>query len=335
MSNSTYLKALDIISRHRVAAMSENDRRTAEINEKIPAIEEINIMLSQTNIEILKIMAKGENVKENMKQLERKNLEAQGMIKQLLVENGYPENYLEIQYRCKKCKDTGLDGIYKCSCLDRLAGKLAVEELNEISPLKLCSFDSFSLEYYRGVSTSNDQDCYSTMEGNLEYCMRYTENFSKHSNSLFISGRTGLGKTHISLAIAERLLSENWNVVYGSAINLMNRIEDEHFGRAKGETLSVLLEADLLIIDDLGTEYDKQFCISTLYDIINTRLNRNIPTIISTNLNFQEMERRYEARIVSRILSNYTYLKFTGNDVRQKKRLQTFKNIDEISDNDF
>lgn len=331
-SNSTYLKALDIINRHRVSAIAENDKRIAEINEKIPAIDEINVMLARTNIEILKVINNGKDVQENMRMLEKKSLEAQKMIKDLLVENGYPEDYLEIKYSCSKCKDTGLNRIHKCECLDRLAGKLAVQELNEISPLKLCSFDTFSLDYYKGVHTSSDPNCYSTMEGNLRYCIRYADKFSKHSESLFISGRTGLGKTHLSLSIAEKLLSDNWNVVYGSAINLMNKIEDEHFGRAKGETLNTILSADLLILDDLGTEYEKQFCISTLYDIINTRINSGIPTIISTNLDFKGMERRYDARIVSRILSNYTYLKFSGNDVRQLKKFNSFKTIDDYND---
>ncbi|MBR3026339.1 MAG: ATP-binding protein, partial [Oscillospiraceae bacterium] len=138
-------------------------------------------------------------------------------------------------------------------------------------------------------------------------------------------GETGLGKTHLSLAIAERLLSENYSVVYGSTVNFIDKIESEHFGRSEGNTLSVLVNADLLILDDLGSEYDKQFTTATFYNIINTRLNKRLPTIISTNLSFEEMEARYEQRIVSRIISEYDYLPFCGNDVRQLKKAASIR----------
>ncbi|MCQ2465864.1 MAG: ATP-binding protein [Oscillospiraceae bacterium] len=319
---STYSRAIDIINNRRIAAKTQNENRIAEVEKAVPEIAEVNRVLSQSSINILRIITKGENVQENMKQLEKSNLQAQEMVKNLLVKNGYPKDYLDLRYTCSRCSDTGFCNGVRCSCLNETAGKLAVQELNQTSPLKLSTFDTFNLEYYRGVSTASDTDCFTTMSNNLDYCRKYTATFSRNTaNNVFITGKTGLGKTHLSLAIAERLLSMNWNVVYGSSINLMDRIESEHFGRSEGDTLGIITDADLLIIDDLGTEYDKQFCTSTMYNIINTRLNKNIPTIISTNLSLQEIEVRYEPRIVSRIVSHYDILKFSGNDVRQMIRL--------------
>lgn len=323
MSTNLYSRALEIVNSRRIAAKTKNDRRTEEIEKVIPQFAELNMMITQTNIDILKIISAGDkatNVPEQMKILETRNLQAQDMMRKLLVQNGYPEDYLDLKYTCSRCSDTGFVNGTRCSCLDETAGKLAVQELNESSPLKLSTFETFSLDYYRGKNTADDNDCYTTMMNNLAYCKEYVNTFSKDSANIFISGKTGLGKTHLSLAIAERLLSQNWNVLYGSTINFMDKIESEHFGRSEGDTLSVIMNADLLILDDLGTEYDKQFCVSTLYNIINSRLSMCLPTIISTNLTPAEVERRYEPRISSRIMSSYDYLKFSGSDVRRIKK---------------
>lgn len=323
MNSHIYSKALEIINNRRLAAKTENDRRYAEIERLIPEVAEINRMLSHTSIEIVKAITSGQNVQGQMKALEMKNLQAQNMISQLLASKDYPADYLDMEYSCIKCSDTGFYQGKRCSCLEELAGKLAVQALNETSPLKLCSFDSFDLSYFKGVTTSEDDDCYTTMSNNFSYCKRYASSFSKESRNIFISGNTGLGKTHLSLAIAERLLTAGWNVLYDSAVNYLTKIESEHYGRTEGDTLSILMNADLLILDDLGSEYDKSFYTSTIYNIINTRLNKGLPTIISTNLTPGEIEARYEPRIVSRLLTMYDYLKFTGKDVRQIKANET------------
>lgn len=323
MNAHVYTKALEIINSRRIEAKSENDRKYAEIERRIPEIAEINRILSHTSIEIVKAISSGKNVQAQLKALETKNLQAQNMIAQLLVSKGYPEDYLDMAYSCSKCSDTGFFQGKRCSCLEDLAGKLAVQELNRTSPLKLCSFETFDLSYFKGIKTPEDNDCYTTMSNNFNYCRRYVSTFSSESRNLFISGKTGLGKTHLSLAIAEKLLTQGWNVLYDSAINYLTKIESEYYGKTEGDTLSVLMGADLLILDDLGSEYDKSFYTSTIYNIINTRLNKGIPTIISTNLNPAEIEARYEPRIVSRLLTMYDYLKFTGKDVRQIKAGKT------------
>ena len=325
MSEKHYSAALEIIIRRRLTAQSDREKHILELRTRVPEIEEINNMISQASVNILKVISKGENVREEMKKLEEQNTEAQAMMRGLLVKNGYPENYMDINYTCKRCSDTGFTSEGRCSCLEELAGKLAVKELNESSPLNLSTFSTFDLEYYRGVSTDTDSNCYSTMSNIYNYCRKYASSFSHDSANIFMSGETGLGKTHLSLAIAERLLSENYSVVYGSVINFIDRIESEHFGRSSGDTLSVLINAELLILDDLGSEYDKQFTTATLYNIINTRLNTRLPTIISTNLSFEEIEARYEQRIVSRIISEYDYLPFSGNDVRQLKKAASIR----------
>ena len=143
-------------------------------------------------------------------------------------------------------------------------------------------------------------------------------------------GKTGRGKTHLSLAIANRVLQNGYNVLYDSAINFLRQVEKEHFGRggSNDDTLDTLLSCDLLILDDLGTEFHKQFYQSTVYNIINTRMNRDLPTIISTNLNHNEISALYDERITSRIYTTYTCLHFVGQDVRVREKS---KNAERVS----
>ena len=139
-----------------------------------------------------------------------------------------------------------------------------------------------------------------------------------------MQGATGLGKTHLSLAIARAAIGKGFGVIYCSAPNIIGKLEKERFRSARGSTDEsdvYLLECDLLILDDLGTEFPTSFSSSTIYNMINSRLMASRPTIISTNLTMRELEKQYSQRLVSRIMGNHVRLEFLGSDVRQKKRL--------------
>ena len=150
------------------------------------------------------------------------------------------------------------------------------------------------------------------MERVLSFCREYARHFTPESPSILLFGKTGLGKTHLSLAIANQVLRRGYSVLYDSVINFLRQVEREHFGRASGDddTLELLLSCDLLILDDLGTEFHSQFYQSTIYNII------------STNLNYDEISHQYDERITSRIYTNYNCYQFVGQDVRVLKRQQ-------------
>ena len=155
----------------------------------------------------------------------------------------------------------------------------------------------------------------------LEYTMQYAATFTPDSKSILMFGQTGLGKTHLSLAIANKVLEKGYGVIYDSAINILRSIEKEHFSHDhSSEMIDLVMDTDLLILDDLGTEYETPFYNATIYNIINTRLNRRKPSIISTNLDFSGISRRYDKRVMSRIISEYSCLEFKGEDVRLQKR---------------
>lgn len=316
MDSEIFDRAHAILSQRRAKAMAENDMRIREINGKIPEIKEINDALYNTGKELISIItqAKGKDVSNKIEQIKQNNLGAQRLAKQLLTANGYPEDYLDIHYNCPNCGDTGYIGGNICYCLQELFAKLTTSKLNEKAQLKLSNFDTFSLEYYKGSD-------YQAMEKILKYAKNYAAYFNRKSESILIFGNTGLGKTHISLAIANEVLKKGYSVIYDTAMNILRDIEKEHFSHEKStEMLDLITDADLLILDDLGTEFESKFYNSAIYNIINSRLVKEKPTIISTNLDFSALSARYGGKVASRIITMYTCLEFKGDDVRLQKK---------------
>lgn len=320
-----YEKAEAELSKRRYNAETEQELRIKEIEEKIPEIREINIQLSQTVVELSKlIISRSPDFEKAFDKIKENNLHAQKMVNQLLTSNGYPEDYLETHYRCEKCNDKGYIEGQKCDCFLRLLNKYAVEKLNETANMPDCDFEHFSLDFYEG-KIINGMDCREKMTSIYNYCVDYAKRFTPASDSLFLYGKTGVGKTHLSLSIAKAVAGKGFTVAYGSIINYLNIIEKEHFGRAESsesDTMSLLINTELLVLDDLGSEFSTSFYESVIYNIINSRINMGLPTIINTNLSTEELQKKYNDRIISRIFGMYTTLWLTGEDIRQIKRLK-------------
>ncbi len=318
MNTEIYDKAHAILAKRREKAQAENDRRIQEINQKIPEIKEINNILFGTGKELIRVIAgsNGRDISAEIEKIRQSNIEAQSVAKQLLISHGYPSDYLDMHYICPKCQDTGYINSNFCDCMKNLFGKLMTEKLNENAHLTLSNFDTFSLSYYAG----ND---YFTMQKILNYTKEYAMNFNTDSDNILMTGDTGLGKTHLSLAIANAVLQKGYGVLYDSVINILWNIEREHFSyEHSSDFLNTVFDADLLILDDLGTEQETKFYNSMIYNIINTRLVRNKPTIISTNMNYQDISSRYGGKVSSRVATLYKGLKFVGKDIRKQKALK-------------
>ena len=180
------------------------------------------------------------------------------------------------------------------------------------------SFENFSLDYYR----SSDKD-YALMEQTLEAAKEFAETVPPQYGNLLMMGGTGLGKTHLSTAIARRVIERGYEVRYESAQNVIAAYEHDRFrnGRdGEDERSAIYLDAELLILDDLGTELVNSFSVSAIYHLLNTRINREKPTIISTNLMQEELQAKYSDRIFSRLLGEYRILLFKGTNVRYLKK---------------
>ena len=319
-----YEQAESNIKARRMKAENELNARISEVESNIPEISEIRRQLSGTSVELSKLILKRDgDFQKNFEKIRDQNMQGQKMIKNLLKNGGYSENYLEPVYYCNICCDKGYTQNGRCECFDKLLNKLAVEKLNTEANMPDCDFEHFSLSYYNN-KTDNGVDCRTKMEANFNYCKDYAESFTLDSSSLFLLGKTGVGKTHISLAIAKRVTERGYTVAYGSILNYLRIIEKEHFGRSENpenDTMQVLINTDLLILDDLGSEFRTSFYESAVYNIINSRINLGLPTIISSNLSIAELQKSYNDRIISRIFGVFDTLMFVGEDVRQIKRL--------------
>lgn len=318
-----YIKAKQEMAKRKSKAENERKMRHDEVCLKIPRLLEIEREMSKTGAEAVKAIGMGANAQSYIQKLSEQNLKAQAERESLLKENGYPADYLETKYTCEKCHDTGLCNEYVCECFDRLVKSLAFEELSRSSPMKLSTFESFRTDYYpEKLDPATGVVPKEHMTNIYEFCRLYASNFTTDSRSLLMYGKTGLGKTHLSLAIAGEAVKKGYAVIYDSTPNIMNRLEREHFGKSTSDedTLEMLSTCDLLILDDLGAEFQTSFTVSSLYNIVNNRLLSALPTIISTNLGPKELEEKYTQRIASRFVGSYVSLGFCGSDIRQLKK---------------
>ncbi len=222
----------------------------------------------------------------------------------------------DIEYDCPLCKDKGITDDKLCSCVKKEADEICLAELNKIAPSESCHFHNFDLSFYE------DKKAKDRMTAIFTSVKDYAEKFDDNTKeNLLFTGNTGLGKTHLSLAVANKVITKGKSVIYSPAYNLFGQIETEHFKDHTDKTYKDATETDLLIIDDLGGEFVSPFVLSVVYNIINTRINSSKPTIISTNLDFEELEKRYTPRVVSRLIGEYEIKQFLGRDIRLAKKL--------------
>lgn len=313
----------------RSKSYQEQMNRQSEVYAKIPRIKAIDDELSQTGIKLVRsMMTSSQNAS-----LETFRNHSDDLIrtkKMLLVENGYSPDYLENQYHCKICKDTGFTGAKPCSCFKQGLIDIAYEQSNLKHILNKENFNSFSLKYYSQKSDpKTGLSPYDNMLKIKQICVGLIEKFDIEKENLLLTGQTGLGKTFLCNCIAKELLDSGYTVLYFTAPQLFKLFEESRFHREdmqdeSKDILSTLFDVDLLIIDDLGTESISTITISDLFNVVNSRYLNQTSTIISTNLTFGQMQERYSERVVSRIIGQYTLLKFFGEDIRKLKKYMQF-----------
>lgn len=242
----------------------------------------------------------------------------------LLASSGRPADALEPHFTCKKCQDTGTFEGHTCICVHKLMQKLRREEIESLSSLSISSFDTMELRYYPNTMDDKLGEPVRSYMGSLLAELRaYAEEFDRNSESLMLFGNAGLGKTHAALAIAGIVLEKDFDVIYVSSPDFFSKLEALHFGADPGGEEETLLQtaagADLLILDDLGTEFNSNFFLSTLYSLLNNRLGAHLPTIVTTNITDGALlEKLYTEKISSR-LSAFVPCLFAGQDIRSQK----------------
>jgi DNA replication protein DnaC len=239
---------------------------------------------------------------------------------ELLAKMGLPFDYLDTVYTCRSCHDTGYISGHQCACMKELLVCGSLKYLTGTDEYDRYTFDNFKLDIYSDIpleAAKKSPRYY--MKNTLDYCRNYAYSFTPKSPSLFLTGNTGLGKTFMSLIIACEVTKRGYHAVFESAQSLLNKIEREKFQReySQSDELERALNAQFLVIDDLGSEFRSAFAMSALYGIINGRLSAKRPTIINTNISQPELQKTYDQRLTSRLLFDCKTLPFEGRDIRQ------------------
>jgi DNA replication protein DnaC len=305
-------------------AKEEAERRREELHLRFPEVKEIDDALSLTGLTILEASSRytGERLEIEIAKLKSQNQALLADRKQCLEFHGLPSDYSDVKYECNDCMDTGFCGLTMCRCMKEKLVMAGYESSGIGNLIRTKTFDNFDPNYQK-------QDPKAVANNRLVYdfCKQYAEGFEDTGapNLLFL-GATGLGKTHLSTAIAGRIIARGYDVVCETAQNFFGDFEFERFNRPYGGRDGVeepktdkYFDCDLLILDDLGTEMANQFTVSCLYNIINTRLNRGKSMIINTNLTRDELKKRYADRITSRLFGEFSPLLFLGRDMRELK----------------
>ncbi len=316
-SKEIYGKALEIKAGQIKAANNNYEAALSRLRQESPEFCDIEVSLAKAGSSLALAAISGETDK--FDKLKEFCIEKNNRKRELMDVFGVKKP----GYICNECEDSGYKNGSLCKCITNIAKSIAFSDMSSRMPISESGFDNFCLNYYSDEADESGAVPRKRAASILKLCKDFAENFSRDSRSLLFMGDAGLGKTHLSLAIVSAVSAKGFGVVYGSAQNLFGAAEKEHFSFS-GETsaLDSLLNCDLLVIDDLGTEFYSSYTASLFYNVINSRLLSRRPTVINTNLTFDELEKRYSARITSRFIGSYDMKKFIGNDIRQIKAIE-------------
>jgi DNA replication protein DnaC len=309
------------IRRKNFRAKDEAAERLRELEAALPGFREIERGFADIGAKVIGCAVDRSLTKEQrdeyLADLEEQRIKLSAEKQRLLTENGYPLDYAAPKYSCSACNDTGYVGVNMCACMKKELIRRGYESSGIGGLIDTQSFDTFSLKYY------NEGEQRDYMSDVLRSCQEYAENFDpKSSGHILFVGGTGLGKTHLSTSIARIVIENGNNMVYESAQNIFSDFETEQFSNkyTKGELSGKYLECDLLIMDDLGTEMATQFNQACLYNLVNTRINRKLPMIISSNITKpEELKKRYTDRLSSRLFGEFKVFNPVGTDIRSQK----------------
>ncbi len=314
-NSQDFVRIREEYSKKYLVARDAADRRREELYEKIPELVTLDRILAGTASRIMDAIC-AENSEAAIAKVREDNEKLLAQRAAILAAYGYPADYTDVHYECELCGDTGYIDTKMCSCMRRALVLAGYESSGIGGLMQSQSFDNFSLNYYK-----EDAETHAYMKKLVSVLKKYALNFDENTYKNFLfTGRTGLGKTHLSTSIAVSVIDRGFDVLYVTACSMISDFEAKQFGlRENAPDTSRYYNADLLIIDDFGTEMTNQFTVSCVYDVINARMNSKRSTIINTNLNKNEIESRYGERIASRLFGEYNAVMFRGSDIRQQK----------------
>ena len=307
----------------RTVAERKRQKYVEKVHEECPRLEKITNEINSIGFGMIsKIMANPEKSEEIRKEIDFQLKKLEDEKNQLLKEHNVTSEYKEPVYECKLCNDTGFVGNEKCSCFKRKMIENAYENSNLSILVKNDTFDKFRFDFFSDdIIPKSDISYKGNMERIFRASKKFCDEFPNTQKSLFLHGGTGLGKTFLSNCIANEILQKGYNVSYVRATSMFSAYENMKFGKEGHEKIDIneLYDCDLLIIDDLGTEYISKPGCSFFFDLLSERIDKNKKTIINSNLSLPEINSNYSTRITSRIYEHFQILHFYGEDLRIKK----------------
>ena len=318
--NELYQEALRTVARRRQTARAKAEDARAEAEAAVPGLRHAEEEVRVRGIRCALAGAAGKDRTDAAAAL----TDARKKLADLLASSGRPADALEPHFTCRLCEDTGIVDGRTCSCVHKVMQQLRRSEIEALSSLSISSFDTMELRYYPArMDASLGEPVRSYMSTLLDDLRGYADEFDTTSESLMLLGNAGLGKTHAALAIAGEVLRQNYDVIYVSCPDFFGKLEALHFGSDPNGEEEALFQtasnADLLILDDLGTEVNSSFFLTNLYSLLNNRLGAKLPTIVTTNVTDGTLlEKLYTEKISSR-LAGFVQIKFFGNDIRVQK----------------
>lgn len=318
LENYQYNKILRQYDMQQLEINREINNRKKEIYEKITDFQKIDDEIIKCAAQNTKLSILGDNIALEQLKIKIKNLKKSK--ENLLIKFGYPIDYLEPHYKCSLCKDTGYVDGKKCKCFYQAIINLLYEQSNIKEIIKKNNFDNFNFDYY------NKNMHYSELKGRTPYenivsivnkSKLFIKNFNSKYENIFIFGEIGVGKTYLTNCIAKELLDLGYSVIYFTAIKFFEILTEIRLSNNKQE-FNYINTCDLIIIDDLGTEYNNSLVNSEFYSFINTRILNQKSVIISSNLDLNFIQTRYSGRVYSRIIDSYMLFRIICDDIRIK-----------------
>jgi DNA replication protein DnaC len=303
----------------------ERDAREQALFARFPRLTEIKATLAEISLDMARIaLGLPARLQKDPGALRQLAGALQGERLRILAAAGISPRELEIHWDCSDCQNTGwlpaeqVDGDrvlpqQKCHCLQQEE----IDDLYRISgltqPMRRHTFDSFDRTVYPEAVRAEAEAVRAACEQFADAVIDGRETLN-----LLLMGDVGRGKTFLCTCVANRLLATRRTVVYLTFLEFLDLTRKVRFESAEeGEdALRLLLEADLLILDDLGAEKVSEFVLQELFRVINTRMNRGVPFVISTNLDAEELQATYTARIFSRLAGSCRVCQLEGDDIR-------------------
>lgn len=311
-------------AQRREEAFSRQEQRRQEVYAALPNIRELDRKLSMTTMTLAREAVLSTLTPERIEQLRKENLVLQSQRMEQLAAGGFPPDYLKLTFHCPKCEDLGYVGPKMCDCYREELIREAYQSSVLAAAVPEASFGGFSLDYYSDQPDETGVSPRERMEHNLAVCKDFAFHFEDQHKSLLMQGPTGLGKTFLSGCISKELVERGVDVVYDTAHSIFETMERDKFTNSAEAHAATqrILDCELLIVDDLGTEFISNFTTSALYNLINTRMLKKKKMILNTNCDMKNLEKQYGPRVVSRLVGEFSLLKFCGEDIRFLKTLE-------------